>query len=245
MKRTRIHRWAEILMLSLVLAFVAVSHSGCATTAHAYPSPRGEGLVNLDDGSTAPARPETVYGMAKLLLAQGNEEQCERMLFSLTLTHPKFTPAYSDLAEIRMRRGRIDEAVRFLSSGLEISAHDPVLLNNLGVCSLMKGEYEDALESFEMAGAVFPYDERVGTNTAAALALLGHQDESLAMYKRFVSENDAQFNLEVLTRMRQNGILTEPDFFFEILEVILEDPMKESQDLELADIEPLVESDPA
>lgn len=239
MDSTHIHRSAKMLALLLLLAYVAVSHSGCATMAQAYASPRGK-----DAGSAIAAKPETVYGMAKLLIAQGNEEQGERMLFSLTLTHPKFTPAYNDLAEIRMGQGRIDEAVRFLSSGLEVSEHDPVLLNNLGVCSLMKGEYEDALESFKRVGVAFPYDERVGANTAAALALLGNKDESLALYKKFMSEDDAEFNLEVLTQMRRNAGLIAPYYFSEILIVDLENPMNAMQVIEPTDTGPIPSFDP-
>lgn len=244
MDRTHIPRWARTLTLALMLAYVAVSHSGCATTAHANGSQHRKDRAKADRETSIPPKPETVYGMAKFLVAQGNEEQGERMLFSLILTHPQFTPAYSDLAELRMQRGRIDEAIRFLSSGLEISAHDPILLNNLGVCSLMKGEYEDALHSFRMAGAVSPYDERVGANTAAALALVGLLEESRAEYIKFMSEEDAEYNLEVLSEMRRNSDLIAPELFFEIMEADLEDPMKALRETKPADIGPVSGSDP-
>jgi len=50
-----------------------------------------------------------------------------------------------------MRQRRTDEAVKILSKGLEADSKDPVLLNNLGMCWMIKQKYDKALKYFTEA----------------------------------------------------------------------------------------------
>lgn len=201
----RYYNKARVLTLSLALIAVMILNSGCATTAQAKASPRGEARSTAKSTETLPANPNTIYRMAKLMLAQGKEAEGELALYNLLRAHPEFTPAYNDLAEINMRQGRPDEASQGLSMGLAISPTDPILLNNAGVCALMKGSFEEALAHFENALISAPREQRFQANAAAALALLGREEESLTAYKRILPHDDAQFNIDVLSGIRENS----------------------------------------
>lgn len=98
-----------------------------------------------------PPSAKTLYSMADILATQGKDTECEFVLRRCLQEHPRFTPAYNSLAELQMRQGRVREAVEVLSRALQIRPRDPVLLNNLGMCLLIREEYDMALAHFTKA----------------------------------------------------------------------------------------------
>ena len=92
--------------------------------------------------------------MSRILVSQGKYDQGELVLARLIRKFPEFIPAYCDLAELLMRQGRVDDAVEGLSRGLQVAPRDPILLNNSGVCSILKGDYEGAQEALSRALAI-------------------------------------------------------------------------------------------
>jgi serine/threonine-protein kinase len=136
--------------------------------------------------------------MAEILATQGKDRECEFVLQRCVQDYPRFTPASNSLAELRMRQGRIHEAVDTLSAALQIRPHDPVLLNNLGMCLLLRKEYERALDHFTRAAGLVPENEKYRANMATALGLLGRQEESLALLQQILPADKAQRNAEVL-----------------------------------------------
>jgi tetratricopeptide (TPR) repeat protein len=140
--------------------------------------------------------------MSRILTSQGREDQGELLLLKLIAEYPRFIPAYCHLAELRLQQGRFDDAVQELSEGLKIAPKDPILLNNAGVCSLLKGDYEAALSSFSMAAEVVPREARYRANMALALGMMGRYDESLNLYEEVLSEKDAAHNLNVMREIR-------------------------------------------
>ena len=95
-----------------------------------------------------PPTAKTLYSMADILASQGKDTECEFVLRRCIQQYPQFTPAYNSLAELQMRQGRVNEAVGVLSRALQIRPRDPVLLNNLGMCRLIRKDYEKALAYF-------------------------------------------------------------------------------------------------
>ena len=77
-------------------------------------------------------------------------------------------------------------------------AREPVLLNNLGICLLLRKEYVRALEHFTGAAGLVPENEKYRANMATALGLLGRQEESLALLQQILPGDKAQYNAEVL-----------------------------------------------
>ncbi len=87
-----------------------------------------------------------------------------------------------------------------LSAALKIRTRDPVLVNNLGMCLLLRKEYEPALARFTEAAGLAPESGKYRANMAAALGLLGRQEESRALLEQILPRDKAQHNADVLRR---------------------------------------------
>jgi Flp pilus assembly protein TadD len=147
-----------------------------------------------------PPTAKTLYSMAEILAGQGKDKECEFVLRRCLQEHPRFTPAYNRLAELQMRQGRVHEAIATLTKALEIRPKDPVLLNNLGMCFLMRKDYDKALDRFTQAGGLVPENEKYRANMAIALGLLGRQEESQALLEQVLPQDQAKHNAEVLQK---------------------------------------------
>jgi len=152
----------------------------------------------------------TLYSMAGILATKGEDTQCEFVLRRCIHEHPQFTPAYNSLAELQMRQGRLNEALDTLSEALRIRPQDPVLLNNLGMCLLVRKQYEKALDQFTQAAGLVPESEKYRANMATALGLLGRQEESLALLQQVLPEDKAKHNAEVLRKAHDGEIAPAP-----------------------------------
>lgn len=184
-----------------VLCFVFLA--GCSSSERlspgkdARPNPTQERLPKPGD---PPPSAKTLYSMADILATQGKESSCEFVLRRCISEYPRFVPAYNSLAELEMRQGRVNEAVADLSKALEIRPRDPVLLNNLGMCFLVRQEYAQALDQFTKAAGVVPENEKYRANMATALGLLGRNEEALALLQQVLPGESARNNAEVLRR---------------------------------------------
>lgn len=147
-----------------------------------------------------PPTAQTLYTMARILATQHKDEKCHRVLTRLIQDHPRFMPAYCELAELHLRHERIDEALLVLTKGLELSPNDPYLLNNVGMCLMLSGDHEQALAAFTEAAGEMPLDARYRASMAACLGAMGRYEESLALYKQVVPTEEAYFNLGILCK---------------------------------------------
>ncbi len=200
----------KVFRLFPVFVTFAMSLGGCTTTATSYSSANRSNLLEMTTDSDRQPRAKTLYAMARILLSQGREEQGELVLLRVIADHPRFIPAYCELAELRMGQGRLDDALRRLSQGREFSPRDPILLNNAGVCLLLKGDYSAALDYFTLAANVLPHEDRYRANMALALGMMGREDESSDLYGQVVPVEWADYNLGVIQEMRNESKST-PD----------------------------------
>ncbi len=183
---------AVALVVTLFLA-------ACETTGR----PPGDGAEDdFGVGGDRPPTVRTLHTMARVLAAQGRDDQCELVLFKLINEHPEFMPAYVELAELYMREDRGDDAVEVLTVGAERAPEDVVIRNDLGMALLMRGDLEAALRRFSEASALDPQDVRSRSNAATALALMGRYDEALAIYLQILPVADAHHNVAVLAESR-------------------------------------------
>jgi len=102
-----------------------------------------------------------------------------------------------------MRQRRIKEAIETISSGLLINPKDPVLLNNLGICWIVRRDNQNALEMFTKAAGIVPENARYRANMATVLGLMGRYEESLSLFRQILPEEQAQNNLNVLRERPQ------------------------------------------
>jgi len=155
-------------------------------------------------GSDRPPSARTLHSMARVFASQGRDAEAEFVLKKVMTDHPGFMPAYVEMAEIHMRRREVESAIGVLEAGLAVSPGDAVLLNNVGMCWIVKDDYKRALEFFTKAAAADPDNARYRANMAMAVGMLGRYDEALTLYKQILSPADAHYNLGVLCEARDD-----------------------------------------
>lgn len=206
--RLDFHR-ARCVACSTLLVIFATAVSGCVTNTRdviSYSSHNKDNSLLITSDSYEPPKAKTLYAISRILVSQGKDDQGELVLARLIRKFPEFIPAYCDLAELRMRQGRVDDAVEGLSRGLQVAPRDPILLNNSGVCSIMKGDYEGALHSFTMAAEVVPNEDRYRANMALALGMLGRYEESLSLYQEVLDPESAHENMRIIDELSYESI---------------------------------------
>jgi len=195
---------AVLLLMTLIL--VGTLLSGCQEFSTGEQSDLryrpSEADLAFEAGADHPPTLKTLYTTANILATQGRDAEAEIVLVRILREYPDFTPTYNNLAEVKMRQRHIDEAISILTEGLEVNPADPVLLNNLGMCWMIRREYGKALEMFTTAAGVRPESTRYRANMAVALGFLGRDTEALALYRQILSEEQAIYNLEVIRRAR-------------------------------------------
>ncbi|MHC4457656.1 MAG: tetratricopeptide repeat protein [Planctomycetota bacterium] len=152
-----------------------------------------------------PPTAKTLFAMADIFATQGRDSECELVLNRIIHEYPNFILAYNSLAELQMRHGRINKAIETITSGLRIRSEDPVLLNNLGMCRMIRRDYGKALDMFTKAAGIMPENARYRANMAVALALMGRYDESLSLFKQVLPEEQASQNVSVIRKVRKNA----------------------------------------
>jgi pentatricopeptide repeat protein len=181
---------------------------GCASqdqTKYKYRSKLEEAESDFDSGANAPPTAKTLYAMGQVLAAQGKDSECEFIYKRCIQEFHYYLPAYNSLAEVYTRQGRTNEAIELLGKALEIHERDPVVLNNLGICYVIRKEYDKAFKYFLGAASVIPSKERYRANMATALGMMGREEEALALLEQVLSPEDAQHNAEVLQRARSKA----------------------------------------
>lgn len=152
-----------------------------------------------------PPTAKTLCAMADILATQGRDSECEYVLKRIIQDNPKFLPAYNSLAELQMRQGHTNTAIETLQHALRINPEDTVLLNNLGMCWLVRRDYEYALKMFTKAAGIMPENVKYRANMAVALGLMGRDEESLSLFKHVLPEDQASHNLSVLQEAREQA----------------------------------------
>src|SRR5262245_35854620 len=132
----------------------------------------------FDQGAGRPPTPKTQYAYARVLASQRHDAACDALLIKIIAENPRFLAAYLLQAEVRIRMRRTDDAIVTLRSALVIAPHDPILLNNLGMCYLMKSDCPGAFNCFVDAASVQPSNTRFRANLVLSLGLLGREEES-------------------------------------------------------------------
>ena len=186
--------WAGGLVGMLCIA-------GCSESANSGPnidSAMTYSEQEFQEQANRPPTSTTLFAMADILATQGRDSECEFVLKRIIQEHPKFIPAYNSLAELQMRQGRTNAAIETIHHAFRINSEDPILINNLGVCWIVRGDYENALELFTKAAGAMPENVKYRTNMAVALGLMARYDESLSLFRLVLPEDQANHNLNVL-----------------------------------------------
>ena len=192
--------------LSVLVLGVAMTMGGCTT--HQEKLPAGRNHVGSDDSTFAAGAGRapsaaTSYAFAKILITQGRDRDAMYVLARVIREHPTYVPAYNEMAGVYVRADRLDDAIEVLSAGLKHSPHDGVLQNNLGMCHMLGGKHEKAVEAFTRATELMPTNPTFRANRATALGLAGRDAEAQQEYRTVLGELDTEKNLGILARARE------------------------------------------
>ncbi len=202
--QTKLNRWVvsggrgALLLVGTVLCW------GCATSGHGEPVYSAPADANdaFAIGADLPPSAKTLYRLGKLLAAQGRMADSIASLRACIERHPEFMPAYCLLAELSVRHRQFETAIEILQRGLKFAPDDPVLRNDLGMCLLLRGQPEAALDEFSQAAALVPNDPHYRANVALATGMVGRYGEAFTLYCELLGNRSAHFNLGVICQAR-------------------------------------------
>lgn len=206
--RTRsIH--AVLLAAAAQLMFTLPAGCGVQRQTVQYPN-----WAETDFGSAAhrPPTAKTLYQMAKMLAARGRDVEAQTVLTTCLGRYPPFLPAYVEMADLHVRHRKFDAAIDILMQALERSPDDPIIHNNLGMCWLLRRDYEQSLAEFTKAAEASPDDARFRGNLALATGMLGLYEEALALYLQLVSPAQAHYNLALICEAREDQTRAKREF---------------------------------
>lgn len=202
---TRLNHVMRVFVLSIICM---ICFSGCSeyvnSATNAYLVPKDPSPQFGNQSEPIPTD-KTLYTMANILAKQGKDSECKAVMKRIMREYPNFFPVYNSLAELQMRQGRTNEAIETIHSGLYIRPQDTILLNNLGMCWLVRMEYENALGMFAEAAGIMPENVRYRANMAVALSLMGRYEESLSLFKQVLREYQVSHNASVLHEATKNA----------------------------------------
>lgn len=199
------------LAAAAVACLLALSAAGCqqfadwqkAQTAQATKE-KDPADADFQSAASRPPTPQTLLALSQIVASQGRDAECAILLTRIISEHPDFFPAYCELAECRMRQQDSNAAIDTLTTGLQTWAQNPLLLNNLGMCHLLRHEYDQARDAFAAARKAAPDVVVYQTNLAVALGLAGQYEEALAAYQVALPPASAHFNLALLCKARND-----------------------------------------
>lgn len=199
---------AKLSLLVSLWVVGIIGFGGCSESVSS--GPKMDSVLNnseheFQEQDNRPLSSKTLFALADILATQGRDSECEFILKRIIQEYPRYLPAYNSLAELQMRQGRTNTAIETIHDALLINSEDPVLLNNLGVCWIVRGDYEKALEMFTKASGIMPEIARYRANMAVALGLMARYEESLSLFKQILPEDQANHNLSVLRETRKNA----------------------------------------
>ena len=203
---TNIHSARVVIAFSILVFAGFLFVSGCTESVSSGTDSdwvMDEAELKFQLQSDNPPTAKTLCAMADILATQGRDSECEYVLKRIIQDNPKFLPAYNNLAELQMRQGRTNAAIQTLQQALGINPDDTVLLNNLGMCWIVRHDYENALKMFTKAAGLMPENTKYRANMAVALGMMGRDDEALSLFKHILPEDEANHNLSVLQKARE------------------------------------------
>jgi tetratricopeptide (TPR) repeat protein len=157
----------------------------------------------FEGGPMQPATAETLQLTVRVLAAKGQTAQAGFLLNRMLVDHPDHLGTYTEGAEVLLIEGRVDDAIGWLSRGLERMPGQPLLLNDRGVCHLLAANLVAAARDFDAAYAADPRDADFVSNVALARALQGQDEEALRLWNLVVSPQEAASNLRIAAAARQ------------------------------------------
>lgn len=201
-------RKAQTNTITRLLAGVALSATlgagllGCQSSAR-----QADGFGN---GADRPPTPRTLHMMAKLINENGRFDQAEFVLSRVISDTPEYLPAYVELADLYIERGRFGDAIATLKGAHNIAPNDPVIANNLGVLMLREKDFAGASQAFRAAVEQDPNEARYHANYAVSFAMQGEYERAYTAWAAVLPPEEVFWNVAVVAEARgDHGVASE------------------------------------
>jgi len=197
----------KLIKTTIILCFIAalLGASGCSTDFSTMK--RGKFSRSAKVDSTT----DREFKKALSYMKAGKNEDAERVLLTLTQSHPKLTGPYANLGIVYYNMDRLDDAEKAFNTVLELNAKNPVAYNYLGVIRRSNGEFEKARQAYEKALKVDPTYASAELNLGILYDLyLNQLDKALTHYQQYqemTGGNDKQVAIWITEVQKRGGFI--------------------------------------
>ena len=133
---------------------------------------------------------------------KGNFSNSEKIFTNLIRSNPLFLPAYSNLIQLLINQGNLDEAMKYSEKLLNLDKNTEKALFYKGIINFKKLEYDKALNDFKNALTINPKNHIVLMNIGISYYRLGENLEAIKYIKESIRLNNknelAFYNLAVI-----------------------------------------------
>ena len=196
-------------------------HDWFSKTKQSPADPRAEAAAHEHEAKPEPIpaiKPETHLAAGRMLEASGDLNGAIQQYEAAIQADPKVTLSYGRLGMAYQRLGRYSEAQKAFRRGLDIDPNAAFLHNNIGYCFMLQSQPVVAEEAFRRALQIRPDFKRARMNLAMVLGRQGRMPESLAEFRRVISEDSANFNVGLIC-MQQRRLGEAERYFSQALAI--------------------------
>jgi tetratricopeptide (TPR) repeat protein len=126
--------------------------------------------------------------------------------------------AHNELGEVRLRSGRVEDAIQEFQTALKITPEFPIAHHNLGLAFLKKGRVAEAIQEFRHVLSRDPQNVKCRLNLAAAFLESGRVAEAVLEYEKAlaIAPDFAQGHFDLGTAYMRAGRLADAMAQFKI-----------------------------
>jgi Flp pilus assembly protein TadD len=178
-----------VTILTLVLA-------GCANTQNPFAelSP-AKSTSDPDRPSIPKSKVNTGVKLARIQEREGHLYKALEIYNDLYRADPKNQEVCHRLMIVHSRLDQHQEADDFFQKADKLKKGSAALYADYGYACHLRGDLELAETWLKKAHQIRPSEDRITGNLALVLAMQGREQESLAYYRQFLDEAEAQANL--------------------------------------------------
>jgi tetratricopeptide (TPR) repeat protein len=156
-----------------------------------HPPKHAETLVALGDyfATGADSAPHASAQQERLY------EQARRQYEQALEIDPNYLGAFRALAQLHVKLGDLDTAVKWYRKGLEKHPKEASLWLDLGLCHRLRKDWPSATDALRRATDLDPENKQNWNMLGCCLVCAGHPDEALAALRRGSTEARAQYTM--------------------------------------------------
>ena len=172
------------------------------------PSPSGSADPPRDAGASAAEKSggaadlKNPLTMARLCGSHGQTAEAKRLYEEVIQRHPKDPAGYHGLALLYAKQGQFKEAEPCFTRALALAPDRADLLGDMGYFCYLCSRSQEAERYLRRALELEPNEATYGNNLALVLGEQGRDKESLDLFRRFGTEEQAYTNMAFVYAQR-------------------------------------------